>query len=169
MRTLPVAPFDPYAPGWVRELPVTPAILAFAKRRQMQQVALVGGFTVFLVVSLTLVNNWLEGRHGLNISVIAGVISLTIVLAMIPAFSDTGSATYWEAAGPMHGEAIWQMTRAAYALYVGNERLIVPPKAARQIAGEPWGVVMAMRRTAEVIEVRDWYGNIIYRAPGYRP
>ncbi len=167
VRTLPIAPFDPYAPGWVRAWPMTHAVLAFARRRRAQQLALAGGITVLVTVPFALVNR--HDRQNLIVAIIAGIVCLAIMLATMRTYSDTGSTTYWEVAGPLRGEGIWQMTRAAYALYVGDERLIVAPKAARQIAGVPWGVVMAMRRTAEVIEVRDWSGNVVYRAPGYRP
>lgn len=146
---------------------MTPAVLAFARRRRAQRLALAGGITVIVTVPFALVNR--HDRQNLIVAIIAGIVCLVIMLATMPTYSDTGSTTYWEAAGPLRGEGIWQMARAAYALDVGDERLIVAPKAARQIAGVPWGVIMAMRPTAEVIEVRDWYGNVVYRAPGYRP
>ncbi len=82
-------------------------------------------------------NSRQDGRHGLIIPIIAGVVSLAIIVAMVPTYSDTGFTTYWEAAGLLRGEAVWQMTQAAYARSVGNERLIVPPKHARTYRGGP--------------------------------
>jgi hypothetical protein len=169
LRTLPVAPFDPSAPSWVREWPMTPAVRDLARRRLAQQLAYVFLSLVAMGILSIVTNGLPHGSKDIIASVTVAVVVLGVVIAMRSTYSDTGSTAYWEAAGPLRGEPVWQMTRVGYALFVGHERLIIPPKVARLIAGQSWGAMLAMRRTAEVIEVRDWFGNVIYRARGYRP